>query len=107
VWPTREECPAGETPQHELPGLGAVVEDAVRARDGWRYIVEVWRSDGLLVGTYTATICAEDDQHAKCIALGQAVLDSTSAHGDRFEPGDAAAFIIEKRRANKVDGAGG
>jgi hypothetical protein len=105
-WPTREERPLGES---EYCGAVAGVwpQDAARVREGWSYVVEVWRSDGMLVGVYAATTCAEDDQHAKCIALGRAVLDSTSAHGDHFDPSDAAAFIVEKHRVPRGAGTGG
>lgn len=105
-WPTREERPLGES-EHCGAGHGAWPQDVARVREGWSYVVEVWRSDGMLVGTYAATTCAEDDQHAKCIALGRAVLDSTSAHGDHFNPSDAAAFIVEKRRVPWGSGTGG
>jgi hypothetical protein len=97
LWPTREECSPGE-PEYCGVDSGLWPHDTIRVREGWHYVVEVWRSDGMLIGTYAATTCAEDDQHAKCIALGRAVLDSTSAHGDHFDPGDAAAFIVDKRR---------
>ena len=105
-WPTREECSLREP---DYPGADHDVwpRDATRVREGWSYVVEVWRSDGMLVGTYAATTCVEDDRHARCIALGRAVLDGTSAHGDHFDPSDAAAFIIDKRRVPWGTGTGG
>jgi hypothetical protein len=106
LWPTREECSLGE-PEYCAASPGVWPQDALRVREGWSYVVEVWRSDGMLLGTYAATTCAEDDQHAKCIALGRAILDSTSAHGDHFDPSDAAAFIVEKRRVPGGAGTGG
>jgi hypothetical protein len=105
-WPTREERPLGE-PEYQGVGAGPWRQDATRVREGWSYVVEVWRSDGMLVGIYAATTCTEDDQHAKCIALGRAILDSTSAQGDHFDPSDAAAFIVEKRRVPWGTGTGG
>jgi hypothetical protein len=100
-WPRREECAHLAT---DGQSIGCGIGDVDGVRNGWHYIVEVWRSDGLLVGTYAATVCVEDDAHAKCIALGQAVLESTSERGDPFEPAEAAAFIIDKREVGRCTG---
>lgn len=64
----------------------------------WEYVVEVWRDDGLLVGAYLATTCEEDDEHARRIALGQAILANAGGKGDAFDAATAAAFIVGKRR---------
>ena len=96
-WPAREES-AWDESAYELAGEHVELEIAAGVRYDWEYVVEVWRADGLPVGVFLAATCAEDDEHAKCIALGQAVLASASARGERFEPSEAAAFIIGKRR---------
>jgi hypothetical protein len=92
-WPAREEC----TPDLD-PSEPADYEElsAADLRE-WEYVVEVWRDDALLVGVFLASIHEEDDDHAKCIALGQAIMASTHPGQDRFEPSSAAAFIVGKR----------
>ena len=52
----------------------------------------------MLVGVFLCTTCQDDIEHAKKIALGQAVLASAGPSGDRFEPSTAAAFIVAQRR---------
>jgi len=103
TWPQRED-PAFD----RIPGLRLDTSDelerAVETRWEWEYAVEVWRGDGLLVGVFLCTSCGEDDEHAKRIALGQAILASSVKGADRFDPGDAAAFIVGKRRVRR--GAG-
>lgn len=64
----------------------------------WEYTVEVWRMDGLLVGSYFVSTCQEDDGHARSIALGQAILANFGTRGDAFNPEMAATFIVDKRR---------
>jgi hypothetical protein len=64
----------------------------------WEYVVEVWRDDALLVGVFLASTHEDDDEHAKCIAMGQAILSTAQPGGDGFEPRTAAAFIVGKRR---------
>jgi hypothetical protein len=92
-WPAREECAADPEPtepaDYEELSSGDLRE--------WEYVVEVWRDDALLVGVFLASIHEEDDDHAKCIALGQAIMASTHPGQDRFDPGSAAAFIVGKR----------
>jgi hypothetical protein len=94
--------PEREDPRFDAPALfdvDAAAHDAhARFRWQWEYALEVWRDDGLLVGVYLATTCEEDDEHAKRIALGQAILASAAPRGDRFDPASAAAFIVGKRR---------
>ncbi len=67
------------------------------SRWAWEYVVEVWRDDGLLVGSFCVGTCVEDDVHARRIALGQAVLASATGNGDAFDAGTAATFIVAKR----------
>ncbi len=67
----------------------------------WEYAVEVWASDGMLVGVFLCATCQEDSEHAKKIALGQAVLASAGPSGDRFDPSTAAAFIVAKQRVRR------
>jgi hypothetical protein len=97
-------------PQREDPAFDRVVqlsepEELLEAGAGlgweWEYAVEVWRSDGMLVGVFLCTTCQDDNEHAKKIALGQAVLASAGPSGDRFEPSTAAAFIVAKRRIRR------
>jgi hypothetical protein len=95
----------GQWPDREDPAFDrAVALDSPRpegeAGSGWRweYAVEIWREDGLLVGVYLAVACQEDDEHAKRVALGQAILGSSSQGGEQFDPSTAAAFIVGKRR---------
>jgi len=94
-WPQREDpcfdrvAPACGEP---VPPSGANT-----SRWKWEYVVEIWREDGLLVGAYFASTCAEDDDHAKRIALGQAILANSGKGGDSFDAATAAAFIVGKR----------
>jgi hypothetical protein len=105
AWVSEE--PAEGFPQREDPRFDvlAPLDPAAQSADAaahfrwqWEYALEVWRDDGLLVGVYLATTCEEDDEHAKRIALGQAILASSTRGGDRFDPASAAAFIVAKRR---------
>ena len=64
----------------------------------WEYTVEVWRMDGLQLGSYFVRTCQEDDRHARSIALGQAILANVGTRGDAFDPELAATFIVEKSR---------
>lgn len=94
-WPAREaggQC--ARTGQADS-GAGSLAESAA-TRGGWEYAIEVWRSDGLLVGVYAVTTCEEDDIHARSIALGQAILANTGRRGDAFDPATAATFIVAK-----------
>lgn len=100
-WPERED-PAFD----RLPPLDVTADEfdrTIRQRWRWEYTVEVWREDGLLVGTFAAMICTDDDEHAKRIALGEAILASAVTTGDRFDPEQAAAFIVAKRRVSADD----
>lgn len=96
-WPQREDPRfdrvAGPTAD-EVSQLA--FDSALRWR--WEYVVEVWRADGLLIGTFLAATCEEDDEHAKRIALGQAILANAGAKGESFDAGTAATFIVGKRR---------
>jgi hypothetical protein len=98
-WPQRED-PAFDRVMHL-----AEPEELLDAGAGlgweWEYAVEVWRDDGMLVGVFLCTTCQDDNEHAKRIALGQAVLASAGPTGDRFEPSTAAAFIVAKRRVRR------
>jgi hypothetical protein len=96
-WPQRED-PAFDALAPMDLGADAQLEHAAHFRWQWEYALEVWREDGLLVGVYLATTCEEDDEHAKRIALGHAILASTSPLGERFDPALAAVFIVGKRR---------
>lgn len=100
AWPAREECEAWRAdviarPTDEYKG-------SRRGEPGWEYVVEVWDQDAAHVGTYVAITCGEDDRHAKCIALGRAILDWADSP-QPFEPAGAAAFIILKRRHSRYD----
>jgi hypothetical protein len=97
VWPERED-PAFDRMAPLDAGFDSQIERAVRLRWQWEYAVEVWRADGLLVGVYLSTAYQEDDEHAKRIALGQAILASSAPGGDAFDPALAAAFIVGKRQ---------
>ena len=103
TWPARED-PAFDRMPGLQPDPTDEFEGAVAGRWEWEYAVEVWRGDGLLVGVFLCTSCGEDDEHAKRIALGQAVLASSVKGADAFDPGDAASFIVGKRRVRR--GAG-
>lgn len=94
-------------PQREDPSFdgaaAASTEDpngpaAVSSRWQWEYVVEVWRDDGLLLGSYLVATCAEDDEHARRIALGQAILANAGGRGDPFDALTAASFIVDKRQ---------
>ena len=95
TWPQREACdrvsPDAET------RVQSRLENLARERYQWEYTVEVWRTDGLLLGVYAVTTCEEDDGHARSIALGQAILANVGRRGDRFDPATAATFIVSKR----------
>ena len=95
-WPAREDVGSDSPHTSEYRTIAGLPAEP-RSRWQWEYVVEVWREDGLLVGVYLAATCSEDDEHARRIALGQAIVESTSRRGDRFDPGSAAAFIVEKR----------
>jgi|GEM_PF-2254844 len=99
-WPARED-PRFDRISEELFEDEEEFEALVASRWEWEYSVEVWRADGLLLGVYLATTCAEDDEHAKRIALGMAILASTDPSGDSFDPERAAAFITGKRRVRR------
>ena len=93
-WPERE----GTAP---LPGHDEANPGLSRQEPGewrWEYAIEVWRADGMLVGVFACTSCDEDDEHAKRIALGQAILASATPLGDAFDPSDAGTFIVAKAR---------
>lgn len=104
-WPEREDPAFDRVSDLDHDGFSEL-ERAASMRWEWEYAVEVWRGDGLLVGVFLCTTCAEDDEHAKRIALGQAILASGAAHADRFEPAEAAAFIVGKRRIRRPAGSG-
>jgi len=104
TWPQRED-PAFDGMAAIGAEWDAELESAACRRWQWEYAVEVWRDDGLLVGVFLCTVCEEDDEHAKRIALGQAILASSAPAGDRFEPESAAAFIVEKRHVRSDAGS--
>lgn len=97
TWPQREDPRFDRVAE---PPAETVLRAATDSRSRWRweYVVEVWREDGLLIGSYVAATCDEDDVHAKRIALGQAILANADGRGDAFDTGAAAAFIVAKRR---------
>jgi hypothetical protein len=95
AWPVREECDAWRTDVIARPT--DAYRGSRRGEVGWEYVVEVWDRDAAQVGIYAAITCGEDDRHAKCIALGRAILDSVDSSRP-FEPAGATAFIIVKRR---------
>lgn len=99
-WPDRED-PRFDRVSDEPLGEDEGLDSLAALRWEWEYSVEVWRADGLLLGVYLAATCTEDDEHAKRIALGQAILASTGPSGDAFEPERAAAFITGKRRVRR------
>jgi hypothetical protein len=98
-WPQRED-PSFDRVAH-LADSETVLDAAASLRWEWEYVVEVWRADGMLVGVFLCTTCQDDVEHAKKIALGQAVLASTGPSGDRFEPATAAAFVVARRRVRR------
>ena len=95
-WPEREEI--GPASSENAEGPGRRRQEAPPADWRWEYAGEVWRADGMLVGVFACTSCDEDDEHAKRIALGQAILASATRFGDAFEPSDAGTFIVAKAR---------
>ena len=101
-WPHREDTsfdrPCGP------PSEASPVSSARSSRWEWEYVVEIWREDGLLIGCYLATTCAEDDEYAKRIALGQAIIASAGGKGDAFDTAHAAAFIVGKRHVGEQRG---
>lgn len=97
AWPQRED-PAFDRVAPLEVASDAQLERSLRPRWQWEYAVEVWREDGLLVGVFLSTTCEEDDEHAKRMALGQAILTSSAPGGDAFEPETAATFIVGKRQ---------
>jgi hypothetical protein len=98
------ECPDREDPRFDTPARtfsaewSLAEEQESAAGAGWEYAVEVWRADGLPIGVFAAFTCAEDDAHARSIALGQAIMACTSREADPFDPATAAAFIVSKER---------
>jgi hypothetical protein len=93
-WPAREDVAPEAADDGSGTGLDSWVAGDLHE---WEYVIEVWREDGLLVGVFLAAVHEEDDDHAKCVALGQAILASAQTGQDRFEPSSAAAFIVGKR----------
>ena len=98
-WPQREDPLFDCVP--DLTEPEALLDAGMGMRWDWEYAVEVWRDDGLLIGVFLCTTCQDDAEHAKKIALGQAVLASAGPSGDRFEPSTAAAFIVAKRQVRR------
>jgi len=98
-WPQREDPMFDRV--SELVDADELLEAATGLAWEWEYAVEVWREDGLLVGVFLCTTCQEDPEHAKKIALGQAVLASTGESGERFEPSTAAAFVVARRQVRR------
>ena len=99
-WPQREDPAFDTTPVY--PDNDLVLDVGSDLGWQWEYAVEVWRGDGLLMGVFLCATCQEDIEHAKKIALGQAVLASAEPLGDRFEPSTAAAFVVAKRKVRRV-----
>ena len=98
-WPQREDPEFDRVPYLSEPE--ELLEAGTDLAWEWEYAVEVWRNDGMLVGVFLCTTCQDDNDHAKKIALGQAVLASAGPSGDRFDPSTAAAFIVAKRRVRR------
>lgn len=96
-WPQRED-PRFDRVADSPADAAPWVDTGGRSRWRWEYVVEIWRDDGLLVGAYFAATCEEDDEHARRIALGQAILANAGGVGDAFDASTAAAFIVGKRR---------
>jgi hypothetical protein len=96
-WPQREDPSFDRVPRprHDAAPQS---ETEPASRWQWEYVVEIWRDDGMLVGAYLAATCQEDDEHARRIALGQAILANAAGRGDAFDASTAAAFIVGKRR---------
>lgn len=97
TWPQRED-PRFDRVAHPLGRTVAWTAAESRSRWRWEYVVEVWREDGLLIGSFLVATCDEDDVHAKRIALGQAILANAGDNGDAFDAATAAAFIVAKRQ---------
>jgi hypothetical protein len=98
-WPQREDPAFDRVPC--LPEPEELLDAGAGLGWEWEYAVEVWRSDGMLVGVFLCATHQDDNEHAKKIALGQAVLASAGPSGDRFDPSTAAAFIVAKRRVRR------
>lgn len=98
-WPTREDVSASAAADrdHSAPENDVQLPGALVGRARWEYVVEVWRGDGRPFGVYLATTWADDDAHAQCIALGQAILESSRPCGEPFDPSSAAAFVVGKQ----------
>jgi len=97
--PVSRACPARQVVATSLtPDDGrSIRSERHRSRgDEWEYTVEVWGAGGTLVGSYYVTTCAEDDAHARSLALGQAILASSRGRADTFDPESAATFVVEK-----------
>lgn len=99
-WPDREDLDAnpGRSGAFERIESGPSINHGYE----WEYTIEVWRTDGLVLGSFFVNTCAEDDTHARSLALGQAILANTGYRGDRFDPEHAATFIVEKERCGRV-----
>ena len=96
-WPAREDLRERDATDARLGAQGDDgCEVVLRQGRRWEYAVEVWNGDGLLVGVFVSTSFEEDDEHAKNIALGHAILASVSVYGDPFDPATAAAFVVSK-----------
>jgi hypothetical protein len=98
-WPQREDPEFDRTSQ--LMDAETMLDAGAELGWEWEYAVEVWAGDGLLVGVFLCATCQDDTEHAKKIALGQAVLASAKPSGDRFDPAAAAAFVVAKRRVRR------
>jgi hypothetical protein len=104
-WPQREDPAFDQVAQLSEPE--ALLDSGACLGWEWEYAVEVWSGDGMLVGVFLCTTCQQDNEHAKKIALGQAVLASSGPGGDRFEPSTAAAFVVAKRQVRREPRARG
>jgi len=105
-WDAESVCEAGDSQSGRIESLDQVEATLPSAHPcEWEYTVEVWRIDGLLLGVFYVTTCAEDDAHARALALGHAILANHGGRGDRFDPEEAATFVVEKaqrpRRATR------
>lgn len=98
-WPQREDPAFDRVPLLDEPET--LLDAGASLGWEWEYAVEVWRDDGMLVGVFLSATCQDDNEHAKKIALGQAVLASAGPSGDSFDPSTAAAFIVAKRRVRR------
>lgn len=97
-WPDRED-PAFDRVAPCAAHVRAEAELPAPVDAGWQYVLEVWRDDGMLVGVYFALTREDDDEHARRMALGQAIMASAGPLADRFDPETAAVFIVDKRQA--------